>query len=158
MKARSLKDRFAEKWMPGEDGCWQWTGAIELSQGYGQIRTGGPGGGRRTRAHRVAYELYVGPIPEGLQIDHLCRNRGCVNPSHLEAVDSRTNTLRGEGISAQYARRTICGKGHSLEGENLYWATPKNANRPVRQCRECSREKRRAWERTRPPRKRNRRR
>ena len=70
-------------------------------------------------AHRVAYEKAYGPIPEGLVIDHLCRNGLCVNPEHLEAVTRKENILRGEGACAQNARKTHCKRGHELIPENL---------------------------------------
>ena len=79
--------------------CWSWTGA-KNDQGYGQIRVDG----RIVYAHRFSYELHLGSIPSGLQIDHLCRNRGCVRPDHLEPVTSAENTHRGEP-----ANRARCG-------------------------------------------------
>lgn len=96
-------------------GCWLWTGGTR--QGYGlyteydaaSVPT------RKTRnAHLVVYELLVGPVPAGFQLDHLCRNRICVNPGHLEPVTQRENVLRGEGVAALRARRTTCKNGHPL--------------------------------------------
>ncbi len=86
--------------------CWIWRGAA--SCGYGQIK-----GHRSTLwAHRVSYILHYGPIPKGLEIDHLCRVRLCVRPSHLEAVTSQENSLRGFGHAGRNARKTHCAKGH----------------------------------------------
>lgn len=82
----------------------------------------------------MSHELHKGPIPEGLVIDHLCRNRGCVNPDHLEAVTQRENILRGEGLAAANARKTHCPKGHPYSGENLY-VVPSSGRR---QCRICA--------------------
>lgn len=89
----TLRERFESKVERLASGCWQWTGAI-LDTGYGVLTEGGKNG-KVFRAHRVAYELFIGPIPEGLVLDHLCHNRWCVNPEHLEAVTNHVNVLRG---------------------------------------------------------------
>lgn len=94
-------------------GCQEWTGA-KYSNGYGKVTAQG----RVVLVHRLSYELNVGPIPEGLVIDHLCRNRACIEPSHLEAVPQRTNLLRGEGPSAVNAQKTQCPKGHAYDAIN----------------------------------------
>src|SRR6266568_5486930 len=91
--------------------CWLWTAHVG-EDGYGTFSLDG----HHQRAHRIAWVLLRGPIPEGLQIDHLCRVRACVNPDHLEPVTQRENILRGEGISALCARRTHCPQGHEYTG------------------------------------------
>ncbi len=132
--------------------CWQWT-ASTTAQGYGQIRTAG-GAGAMLYAHRVAYEFAVGPIPEGLQLDHLCRVRSCVNPAHLEPVTNRENGLRGESFAATNAAKTHCVKGHEFTPENTYVYPPESKQAGARGCRECRREKQRRFRRqhaTAPP-------
>lgn len=91
------------------DECWIWMGAKQKN-GYGRFWNGN----RNVLTHRYSYELSFGIIPKGMTIDHLCRNRGCVNPKHLEVVDMRENILRGIGPSAQNKRKTHCPRGHLL--------------------------------------------
>lgn len=110
-----------------DDGCIEFIGATN-GRGYGQVRING----KTVYAHRLAYESEVGPIPEGLTLDHLCRNSLCVNVDHLEAVTQRVNVLRGESLIAKYARRTHCSQGHEYAGDNLY-IHPTGA----RVCRTC---------------------
>ena len=110
--------------------CWLW-GACVRSDGYGWFSVGG----RSMAAHRYAYEQYVGPIPDGMALDHLCRVRRCVNPRHLEAVTDRVNILRGRGRAAENAKKTHCGNGHPLSGDNL---KPWHLQRGKRKCRACS--------------------
>lgn len=117
-----------------ETGCWNWNGVTP--RGYGYIMRDGV----RHQAHRYMYERAVGPVPEGLQLDHLCRNRSCVNPAHLEPVTCRENLMRGDTLAAQNAAKTHCAHGHPLSGENLY-IEPKGS----RVCRTCSRESARRW-------------
>jgi hypothetical protein len=113
-----------------ESGCWEWQANVGLD-GYG--RWYGNARKYETRqAHRISYMAFVGLIPDGMQIDHLCRNRKCVNPMHLEAVTQRVNILRGEGFSARNARKTHCTKGHPFTEGNLYLVRGK-----FRRCRTC---------------------
>ena len=101
-------------------GCLQWLGYIG-PDGYGKYCTKLKDGRVRTLpAHRLVYEVLVAPIPAGFYPDHLCRNRACVNPSHIEIVTLRENTLRGVGPTAQNARMTECKNGHSFSPENTY--------------------------------------
>jgi HNH endonuclease len=113
------------------DSCWWWTGCL-TNHGYGVASWNG----KQRPAHRVFYELRKGPIPEGLAIDHLCRNRSCVNPDHLEAVTLRTNVLRGISPAAIAAKLTHCIRGHELSGENISYR-----NGTQRRCRVCNRER-----------------
>lgn len=103
-------------------GCWEWT-RHKSGKGYGGLKVNGV----TFPAHRIANELAVRPIPEGLTIDHLCRNPACVNPIHLEAVDLRTNILRGISPVAVAARRTTCARGHPFDRQTAH----------QRVCRRC---------------------
>ncbi len=108
-----------------ETPCWVWDRGLD-GYGYGRMR------GRR--AHRVSYELHVGPIPEGLDLDHLCRVRNCVNPAHLEPVTRAENVLRGVSRPAENARKTHCIHGHALTPDNVY-VPPKRPG--MRYCLRC---------------------
>ncbi len=133
---RTTAERFWSKVIRLSDaGCWLWTSAQD-GRGYGTF--GRPGGRQRShnlRAHRVAYELLVGPIPAGLEIDHLCRVPLCVNPAHLEPVTRRENILRGIGpqtISARVVTQTHCKRGHLYDDKNTRWTRA-----GTRACRAC---------------------
>lgn len=145
--ARTTLARFIEKTRVQDNGCVIWVGSI-ASGGYGKFYL--EGGSRRNdyvRAHRWAYEHYIGPIPDGLVLDHLCRNRACVNPDHLEAVTQRVNILRGLAPAAENAQKTHCPEGHPFEGDNLLMD---GIRRRCRICRsEYMREYQREWQRKR---------
>jgi hypothetical protein len=138
----TLWERFWPKVDVGVSGqgCWWYTGTP--SQHYGAIRDECA---QPVRAHRVAYELLVGPIPDGLEIDHLCRNTRCVNPDHLEAVTKSENQKRGTngrlgaGVRAG-ATNMRCKRGHEFTPENTY--TRANG---YRHCRTCERARWRRW-------------
>jgi hypothetical protein len=102
--------------------CWPWAGKCRTWNGYAQTHQG--------LAHRVVYETLHGPIPPGMQIDHLCRNRECTNPNHLEVVTPRENQLRGNGVGGRNARKTHCPKGHPYDGTH-------SATRGGRRCKRC---------------------
>lgn len=117
---------------PGNDAdCWPWMGA-QQGGGYGVVGVKG----KSRRVHRVIFEILVGPIIPGLVLDHLCRNRACCNPAHLEPVTNRVNLLRGIGLTAVHAAKTHCIHGHELTPENTYHP-PKRPN--GRCCRVCRR-------------------
>lgn len=127
----SLADRVLTR--VHQDGeCWAWDGALSYAGGYGHVRVVVDGEGRDFLTHRVVYEAMVGPIPDGHQIDHLCRNRVCCNPDHLEAVTPKVNVLRSEAPAAARAAQTHCVNGHEFTVGNT-------AIRPngTRKCRRC---------------------
>jgi hypothetical protein len=121
--------RRPRTWTVRPDGCWQWNGYV-ADDGYGRLRADT----RMVLAHRWVYEERRGAIPADLELDHLCRNRSCVNPDHLEPVVTAVNVLRGESLPAQNARKTHCVRGHAFVGDNLY-VSP----RGWRYCRACNR-------------------
>lgn len=116
------------------DGCWLWTAGTDRD-GYGQFFDGN----RTVAAHRFAYELFIGPIPSRLVLDHLCRVRECVRPDHLEPTTKKINILRGVGACAINARKRFCIRGHALFGPNLHVKIDSRGRRQ-RHCRAC-----RAW-------------
>lgn len=141
LRHEPLVTRLAARidWPGNDDECWPWRG--NLWRGYGRIMVNY----RNVRAHRVAYEILVGPIPAGLELDHLCHNRdllcpggftcphrACCNPAHLEAVSTSTNILRGMSPAAKNARKSECGRGHAFTPGNSYISS-----RGTRQCRAC---------------------
>jgi hypothetical protein len=130
-----LWDKFWKRVKVGEvRDCWPWTGHID-QYGYGEIQLGmRPFARKKFRAHRVAWEMREGQIPQGLVIDHLCRNRRCVNARHMRVVTLAENVLAGNGYSGRHARQTECIRGHALVEENIY-RPPSAPNQ--RHCRSC---------------------
>jgi hypothetical protein len=122
---RTPEESFDARIHRDESGCWLWTGYID-PKGYGVI---GVGGRKLSKVHRYSYERFIGPVPDGLQLDHLCRVRHCANPAHLEPVTNRENVIRG---NAARPDRTHCNRGHEFNEENTY-INPKGR----RECRVC---------------------
>ena len=125
----SAEARFFPKVVETATGCWLWTAAKD-DDGYGLFS--GRRGGDSIRAHIWAYEFLIGPVPNGLQLDHLCRKPACVNPYHLEPVPPRVNTLRGLAPSAVNAVKTRCKRGHPFTADNTYITATGS-----RSCRVC---------------------
>jgi len=133
----TLAERFMNKVEPEPNsGCWLWVGtSAGVGERRDQILSGSYGMAYVSRqrpkvfAHRLAWELFRGPIPEGFTVDHLCRVRRCVNPAHLEPVSLRDNILRGTAVSAIAARKTHCPRGHPYDFR--YW----NGGRGCSRCR-----------------------
>ena len=138
-RTRSPEERFWSK-VEKTETCWIWKGSLTGGGGYGYLYMGPGANPLWSRAHRFSYELVTGTtIPVGMQLDHLCRNRGCVNPEHLEVVTQHENILRGESLSAQRARQTHCNRGHEYTPENTI-----RSKRGQRRCRTCKKNMRRA--------------
>lgn len=131
MKNVSAVERFLAKVDVTDEGCLRWTGTV-LPNGYGHFRGDLS---QMTLAHRFAYETFVGPIPRGLHIDHLCRNRLCVNPAHLEPVTCRENALRGEAPTVALHLAGRCARGHTD------FVTLVSEGRTRRICRTCRNER-----------------
>jgi hypothetical protein len=121
------------KWIDFQPGCWEWRGP-KASTGYGQIGSRN----RKRYAHRLAWEMLVGPIPDGTEIDHLCRNQMCVNPMHLEPVPHRENVRRGMSPSGMNARKATCLRGHPYDEANTYYRPDGKG----RFCRVCAKQQR----------------
>lgn len=128
-------------WVIAENGCHIWTGA-KTPGGYGQVWHNG----KLWFLHRLRYELEVGPIPEGLHIDHFfCNNPPCCNPAHLRPVTPRENVLRSSGLTSMLAAKTHCSRGHPLSGDNLdAHVLRRYGTRNCRQCRNAYTRERRA--------------
>jgi hypothetical protein len=123
---RPIRERLLERLEVDENGCWIWQGTRDkLGYGYLSVKN------RPARVHRLSYTMFVGPIPDGLVLDHLCRTPACANPEHLEAVTQRENTIRG--LVAHVIQTGCCVHGHLVEGANAI----KRSTGGV-QCRECN--------------------
>ena len=130
-----MLDRFLSKIQIDDNICWNYTSAKD-KDGYGIFALTHR---KSVKAHRLSYEIFRGKIPDGLTIDHLCRNRACCNPEHLEPVTMGENTRRGNGITSINARKTHCIHGHPFSGENL------RVGQNRRFCRTCDIIKDRAY-------------
>ena len=136
----SLRVRF-ENMVERTDTCWLWRGAI-TKKGFGTMHVTSQPRKVSAHAHRIAWELYRGPIPDGLTIDHLCRVKHCVNPAHMEPVTSSENTRRSDNPAMQNARATHCKNGHEWTPENTLRQGPQGQ---WRWCRECGRARSREY-------------
>lgn len=138
-----IEKRFWSK-VDKQEFCWIWT-ACKDKKGYGSFLLGSS-----QKAHRISYELVKGKIPEGMILYHLCKNKSCVNPSHLEAVSSRINSLRAKNTIAYiHSDKDKCPKGHPYLGYNLIISN--NGYNGARRCRKCKNEQERARDRAKRP-------
>lgn len=136
LKRLLARRKFDQKYTVAESGCWIWTGALDRRDGYGRFYDGVS----NVAAYAFAYEFENGPVPSGMVLDHLCRERRCVNPTHLRIVTNAENVLAGTGVTARNAVATHCKKGHELSGSNLY-VRPDG----YRTCRTCQGERSRTY-------------
>lgn len=138
MAAQTLQQKIKSKIRIAKSGCWFWTGYV-AKNGYGSTSVIPSEGGRykTEMAHRASYLAFVGPIPKGLQIDHLCKIRKCVNPDHLEAVTPKENVLRSNANFRAQLARTHCPANHEYTADNLYTAKTKSGG-VSRSCKTCA--------------------
>lgn len=135
MDVQILEQRINARLLRRPGGCLEWQGS-RTTAGYGQMWDGS----RVAMVHRMSYELAKGPIPEGLDLDHLCRNRLCANPAHLEPVTRRENIMRGVApgkVAARHKAQTHCKNGHEFTPANTYAYVRRGWI--MRHCRECQR-------------------
>jgi len=138
---RPLQERFWSHLKVQDNKCWLWFGQ-KSNKGYGQLPEAGRGS-KMLLAHRVAYQLYKGLIPEGLELDHLCRTPLCVNPDHLEAVSHRENVKRGNSPGAKIHRLGTCNRGHPVNDVNMYFRKDRIGTWNCRVCRRELRKRKR---------------
>lgn len=138
-----LAERLLSRVKETASGCWEWQGYTR-QDGYARVTIRPTPTTQETHlAHRLAYETWVGPIPEGLVIDHVCRNRACINPSHLEVVTQATNNQRGMAPSFQAQREQRCKRGHPYTPEHSYFGSD-GRRRSCRTCETANQRRRRA--------------
>lgn len=119
--------------LPSE--CWIWNGCDTGKSNYGRFRVAS----KKFLAHRISYQIFVDDIPNGMVIDHICRNRKCVNPKHLRVVTSKENIHTGGGVAAKNILKTHCKYGHEFSQENTRVVFFKKYK--LRQCRQCSKDR-----------------
>ena len=132
MNKSVLRERISKRTVVTETGCWEWIGAKDR-YGYGRMGFQVEGELRYFRVHRISHEVFRSEIPQGLVIDHLCRNRACANPAHMEAISAKENIRRG--LRANLAKAE-CPKGHPYSIVNTY-----TSKAGKRSCRACQRER-----------------
>ncbi|MFG1963180.1 HNH endonuclease signature motif containing protein [Nonomuraea sp. NPDC049028] len=147
-KPKPIADQLLSKVTPGYGGCWIWTGII-INSGYPRLGITRQRKTKQYLAHRLSYRLFVGPIPNGMQIDHLCMVRRCVNPRHLEVVTPQVNVLRSPNtMASRWGHRTHCERGHEYTPENTLLKprrdNPEKTSRVCRTCKKASDRKRKA--------------
>ena len=131
---RSIEERMWDHVRTEKGGCWLWEGYVD-KDGYGRMVSREHSVVVSGYVHRMAWEQYRGAIPKGMQIDHLCKIKNCVNPEHLEVTSPQVNNLRSNSMAAKYARRDACKHGHPLTGANVR----KVGN--TRVCQTCNRQR-----------------